>query len=294
MNGEQDLAGRVAELERRLGQETTGKSRRIGRSAAWLAIALLLTVNLWMLWKGRQQAASERIQNHFWVVCHPGASGEERRAALTALVQAGNREWRSARLQHLNLRESRFDGVALDWADMEGCDLTDASMVAASLHGANFQLAKLRRADFSSADLSESFLRKADLIDASFRKANLRSASLEQADMKRADFEEADLGEANLLLGVLNGANLKKARLAWANLDAADFSGADLADANFEGASIRDTYFADSNWWRAVGLPSGTVERFKKEFAPTAEAPEGLRKDYQEWLGKSGGQPSGR
>lgn len=294
MNGEQDLAGQVAALERRLDEGASGRFRPWGRSVAWLAIALLLTGNLWMVWKAQRQAASERVQNHFWVLCQPGASGEDRRAALTALVQAGNREWRSARLQHLSLRESRFDGVALDWADLEGCDLADASMVAASLHGANLQLGKLRRADFSSANLSESFLRKADLVDASFRKANLRSASLEQADMKKADFEEADLGEANLLLGVLAGANLKKARLAWANLDAADLSGADLAGASFEGASIRDTYFADSNWWRAVGLPSGTIERFKKEFAPTAEAPEGLRKDYAEWLGKSGQQPSGR
>ena len=287
MNGEQDLAGRMAALERRLNQRALGRFRRLARSPGWLAIALVLTLNLWMVWEGQRRAASERIQNHFWVVCQPGATGEERRAALTALVRAGNRQWRSAQLQHLDLRESRFDGAALDWADLEGCDLTDASMVAASLHGANLQLGRLRRADLSSADLSESFLRKADLIEASLRKANLRSASLEQADMKKADFEEADLSEANVLLAVLAGANLKRARLAWANLDAADFSGADVAGANFEGSSIRDAYFADCNWWRAVGLPSAALERFKTEFAPTAETPEGLRKDYQEWLRKA-------
>lgn len=288
MNGEHDLANRLAVLEQRLNQRTVRRFGGLCRSVAWLVMALLLTLNLWMVWRASRQAVSERLQNQFWVLCQPGASGEERRAALTALVQAGNREWRSARLQHLSLRQSQFDGVCLDWADFEGCDLTDASLVAASLHGANFQLAKLRRADFSSADLTQSFLRKADLVEASFRKANLRSATLEQADMKKADFEEADLGEANLLLAVLAGASLKNARLAWANLDAADFSETDLAGANFEGASIRDTYFADSNWWRAVGLPSGTIERFKKEFAPGAETPEGLRKDYEDWLGETG------
>ena len=86
--------------------------------------------------------------------------------------------------------------------------------------------------------------------------------------------------EASLLLAVLTRANLTKANLSWANLDAADLTGANLTDTNLEGASLRDTFFGNCNWWRAKGLPTAAIERFKSEFPPSDDAPQELKSDF--------------
>jgi uncharacterized protein YjbI with pentapeptide repeats len=108
---------------------------------------------------------------------------------------------------------------------------------------------------------------------------------MEQSDMVDTNFDRADMTEANLLLAVLTRADLRRANLSWANLDAADLTGANLEDTNLEGASMRDAFFGDSNWWRARGLPSATIERFTKEFPPGNEAPAEFREDFRAWLG---------
>ena len=51
-----------------------------------------------------------------------------------------------------------------------------------------------------------------------------------------------------------------------------------------DNASMRDTDFGDSNWWRARGLKSATMERFKVEFAPSEDAPAGYREDFEKWM----------
>lgn len=285
MDGERDLEARVAAVERLLGESTpSGRQRGFWRWLGWFLLAMMLTANAWMIRRSFEASARNSLQNHFWTLCHAGATGQQRREAFTELLKAGNREWRSARLQNLKLPRADFDGVHLEFADMEGCDLTDSTLVRANLHRANLQLIKFVRADLSYVDLSESFLRKADLTDAIARNAHLPSASLEQSDLINTDLEGANLTEANLLLAVLTGAKLRTANLSWANLDAADLSETDLRGANLEKASIRDTFFADSNWWRAVGLTSETIEEFKREFAPTEKAPAKLKEDYQKWL----------
>jgi len=254
------------------------------RGVAGVLLAVLLTVNVCVLWSVHRQQARSRLESHFWLVCHGGATAEQRRDAFTALVQAGNHQWRGARLQHLKLRGIDLAGAELEMIDLEGSDLTDGMLSKANLRAANLQLTVLAGADLSAAALAESYLRKADLTSANLRGADLRSASLEQTDLIGTDLEEADLTEANLLLAVLTGASLKDAQLAWATLDAADFTGADLAGADLTSASIQDTYFGQTNWWRATGLSTATIQRFKKDFAPGEEDPVDLQKDYQEWL----------
>lgn len=286
MKGESDLQGRVAALEKKL----SGQGVCSGSAGGWLRglgcllVVALLTLNAWVLWKGFDALAADGIQRHFWVVCHQGATDQQRRDAFTELVKAGNREWRSARLAHLKLRRGEFDGADLKLAGMEGCDLTESSMVGVNLRAANLQMAKLVRVDLSLANLSEAILLKADLTGATVRHADLRSATLEQCDLKNTDFEGSVLTEANLLMAVLTDANLQDANLSWANLDAADLRRANLAGANLENATTHDTSFTDSNWWRAVGLPSVIMDRLKKDFAPTSEAPAELQKDYTKWL----------
>ncbi|MHC4177520.1 MAG: pentapeptide repeat-containing protein [Planctomycetota bacterium] len=285
MNNEPDLAARVAALEKLSGHgPRPGRVGSLLRGLGYLLLATLLTLNAWVMWKGFDALDADRIQRHFWVVCHRGATDQQRRDAFTELVKAGNREWRGARLAHLKLRSGEFDGAYLELANMEGCDFTQSTMVGARLRGADLQMAKLVRVDLSLANLAEAFLLKADLTDSTVRRADLRSASLEQCDLKNTNFEGSNLSEANLLLAVLTNANLRKANLSWSNLDAADFHGANLDGTNLENATTRDTCFTDSNWWRAIGLSSETIDRLKQEFAPSSEAPPEFQKDYVKWL----------
>lgn len=285
MKRETDLAQRVAELERQLQvlASSPHKRRRVIGIGGWL-LFVIVTANLWLFWSALADRRASRVEHHFWVVCQPGATAQQRRDSFSTLVRAGNREWRSARLKRLKLKGIDLAGAELEWIDMEGSDLSDANFRSANLRRAGLELTKLVRVNFSLADLSEAFLRKVDLTGADLSRANLRSASLEQSDLVEASFERADMTESNLLLAILTRADLRRANLSWANLDAADLTGADLEDAVLEGASIRDTFFGDSNWWRAKGLPSVVIERFKKEFAPGNKAPVEFQEDYQKWL----------
>ncbi|MHC4405215.1 MAG: pentapeptide repeat-containing protein, partial [Planctomycetota bacterium] len=150
MSSEPDLATRVAELEKLVGrQKGSGRTGGLLGKLGYLLLAALLTLNAWMTWKSFSSLAANRIEHHFWVLCHGGATDEQRRHAFTELVKAGNREWRSARLSHLHLRRGDFDGVQLDQADMEGCDFTLSTMVGASFRGANVQMGKLVDVDLS-------------------------------------------------------------------------------------------------------------------------------------------------
>ncbi|MHB8900881.1 MAG: pentapeptide repeat-containing protein [Thermoguttaceae bacterium] len=258
--------------------------RRPCRALALPLVVLLLTINVWVLWGLVRAQRESRLEHHFWIISQPGATAEQRRDAFTTLVRAGNRQWRSARLKFLKLRGADLAGANLEQIDLQGSDLTDASFKSGNLHRANLELTKLTRADFSLANLSEAYLRKVDLTGANLSRSDLRSASLEQSDLIDAVFERADMTEVNLLLAVLTRADLRRVNLSWANLDAADFSGANLEEANLESASMRDAFFGDSNWWRAKGLPSAVIERFKVEFPPGEEASAEFREDYRLWL----------
>ncbi len=285
MTDETDLAGRVAALERQLKETDSSRSMvREMRSVAGLLLALMFTVNLWVFWGIVREQRKSRLEHQFWVVSQPGATAEQRRDAFTALVVAGNREWRSARLRHLKLRGADLALTNLEMIDLLGSDLSDANFKSANLRRANLELTKLARTDLSLADLSEAFLRKVDLTGADVSRADLRTASLEQSDLVDATFERANMTEANLLLAVLTRTNLKRANLTWANLDAADLTGANLEETDLENASLKDAFFGNCNWWRAKGLPSGVIERFKTEFPPGEESSSALREDYQKWL----------
>jgi uncharacterized protein YjbI with pentapeptide repeats len=275
-----DLAARVAVLERL----ASGRLPRLLQAIGCLLLATLLTMNAWILWRNLSAAAADRLSHHFWVLCREGASEDQRREALTELLRAGHREWRSARLAGLKLRRGDFDGAQLPVAEMTGCDFTQSSLIGANLKGANLRMAKLANADLSSANLAEASLFKADLTHAAVRRARLAGASLEQSSSNNADFEGSDFGEADLLLAVMTKANLRGANLSWSNLDAADLRGANLEGANLENASLFDTDFTDSNWWRAAGLPSDVIDRFRRDFQPTAKASQAFQEDYQKWL----------
>ena len=278
MNSQSDLPARHAETEKTSGRPGPAKH------LAYLLLATLLTLNVWILWRSLDTLSANTIEHQFWLLTHPGATDQQRCDAFVRLLGAGNREWRSARLAHLSLKHADFDGAQLERSELESCDFTQSSFVGANLRKANLQMSTLVRADLSLAILTEAYLFKADLTDATLRGADLRSASLEQGDLKNTDFQGSDLAEANLLLAVMTNANLQNANLSWSNLDATDFHGANLDGANLESASIRDAVFTGSNWWRAVGLSSDAIDRLNRDFPPGDDAPPESQEDYEKWL----------
>ena len=71
---------------------------------AMMALLVLVSLNLWLLDKNLQIQQQVSKEHLFWILCHDGASSEERSRAFVRLLADGNTEWKSARLNRLNLK----------------------------------------------------------------------------------------------------------------------------------------------------------------------------------------------
>lgn len=266
---------------------TTGQGTGLEWLLAGLLVLGLLSGGFLFLRHARRDAELERA---FWVVGHKAFSVAERQAAFQQLVAAGNVEWRGAYLGGLNLADFKLPGVDLHDSDMEGSNLVHATLSRARVRNVRLALADLTDADFSEADVTASNLFKAHLARASFRQARLRGAVLEQVNATDAVFLAADLGEAQLLMADLTGANFTSADLTGASLEAAVLRRANLTFTLMAGVDLKDADFTDANWWRARRLTSEQLAWLNKSFPPTANAPAGLRQDYEAWLKESAGR----
>ena len=254
-----------------------------------LAIALaVLTVNIWMTFRWVEQQRAGSQEHAFWALCHPGFPAAQRERAFSQLVAAGNKEWRCADLQGLNLA-----GIALPGADLQGAMFRQSNLNGANLQRANFrdgslEMADLTGANLSRADLSETQLWRAILHKANLRRANLRAASLEQVRGENTDLILADLSDANCLMANFADARLDGANLSGARLEAAVLKGARLALTRLDGADLKNADFTNANWWRALGLKTAQIESLKQQFAPDETADPAIKKDYAKWLGDAG------
>ena len=252
---------------------------------AVLVLAALVTGNIWLT-KQEQARRQSTLEHDFWVVSHETYPARERAEAFLRLVAAGNREWRSARLDGLSL-----EGVSLPDTDLQRADFKDSKMARAVCTGARFAKSKfintdLTQAELTKADLAAAELFKALLKGAQLRQANLRGAVLQQVDAPDASFAGANLCDAYLLMANLAGANFSAADLTGASLEAAVLKGANLSMARMSGVNLKDADLTDCNWWRARGLAAEQLALLIKNFPPTEQAAASLRDDYQTWLKK--------
>ena len=132
-----------------------------------------------------------------------------------------------------NFRGARLEGIELDGANLSGIKLNGAILRKSSFRGACLAGATLRGAN----------LYKADLRGADLRKANLREANLDAADLRGAD-----LGKAVLQRAHLNDTDLRKANLFKARLNHADLSG----------ATVTDKQLGATKTLKGATLPDGT------------------------------------
>ena len=232
----------------------------------------------------RTELVSNSYQQQFWLLCHGGATDEERKVAFLGLLKAGNTEWRSANLKNLDLSELDLPRIQVENANFENSSLAGSNLANSEFSFSQFQLVDFTDADLSSSNLIESYLLKTVLNNTNFTNASLHNAMIEQVTAHQTNFQQADLSEAHMLLADLTDSNFRGADMTLVNLEAATLEGCDLYGANLEGALLLDADFTDSNWWRALGLGSDVIEDLFRSFPPTSEIKPEWEEDFKNWL----------
>lgn len=143
-----------------------------------------------------------RSNNQVETARRKATSGSE----LITRYQAGERDFRKARLRWAVLLRDDLSGVDLSEADLRGAELDGATLQEvilhdANLHGADLQRANLRGSDLSGADLRGTNLSGANLLSADLGGANLRKADLSWANLSNAIVTENQLTQARSLEG---------------------------------------------------------------------------------------------
>ncbi len=281
-----DLSDRVKALEL-LAARRKNPAFQILNLLGGAILAGLLACNLWLIRQNKLEAAQSATEHLFWVLGHEAYPAQDRARAFTELLLAGNKEWRGAHADDLNLERINLSNVELEGADLSGTILSRGAFAGVKFHKCRLQQTDFADADMTGADLSGSDLLRAVLKRTELRQANLRGTSLEQVEAQNVSLVSAHLTDAYMLMANLTDANLSAADFGGANLEAAIFKGANLALARFTGVNLRDTDFTDCNWWRARGFTTDQLAMLGKKFAPTEASPKALREDYDLWLKSS-------
>lgn len=257
------------------------------RSMMWLvaiAVATLLTINLYLISAQMYRNFATTKENAFWSLCHAGLTPVQRAECFLQLAANGNTEWRSALLDNLDFRGIDMAGVQVESGRLTSCNFSSVRLTGAILEGSALDLSDFTKADLSRAKLRNTTLFKAVLTETDFRNADMLSASLEQSKAQKAKFVAAKMGDAFLAMADLTGADLTGADLSGANLEAAVLKETELALANLYGTRLEDADFTDSNWWRARGLDSQQIEAFVLMFPPTPNSSASRQRDFEIWL----------
>lgn len=130
---------------------------------------------------------------------------------VTELIKkytAGERNFNGITLDYANLQGVTLQGANLAGANLREADLRQANLSQADLSGSNLEDADLRNADLQGTNLSAALLNGASFQQANLKKANLKGAFLEQTDFRKADLTEADLKSTNLNKALLDDTNL--------------------------------------------------------------------------------------
>jgi len=254
-------------------------------------IVALAALNAWMTLRSFQvsEQLADRLdqsdtQRLFWLICHDGGSDGDRTSAFLKLLSAGNTEWKSARLNRLQLGRAELSKLQLEWVTFKDCDFRQADLKQANLKRCSFELSKLNECDFTGSELIECGFLKSDLNEAILREANLRGASFEQAEAKNATLVLADLSGAKLLMADFTGANLTGARMTGTNLEGAIFRKANLSLVRFQDTNVEEADLTNSNWWRSSGLTPNQLKILATKFAPNKDADPNWIKDFALWL----------
>lgn len=250
----------------------------------FLVLLLLSAINLYLTTRLLHEHRELSRQSAFWTLCQPGYDSAARKSAFLLLVADGNKQWRSAILQDMDLQKANLREANLENAIFRRTNLGSANLNAAKLARCSFELADLTNADLNRADVSEGQLYRTILKSAKLNRTILRAANLQEAKAEGAQFLAADLGDSDCLMADFTDATLAGANLTGARLESARFTRANLSLARVQVANIRNADFTNCNWWRARGFNSEKLNWLQKNFSPETNAPAELRQDFAKWL----------
>jgi uncharacterized protein YjbI with pentapeptide repeats len=279
MTDKESVQARIEALENAL-KRPRGSMARVGI----LFLVVLLMGNIWLVNQTLERFRQDDRERLFWVVCQPGYSAPDRKAAFIQLVADDNREWRSAHLALLDLEGTDLSGANVQLADLRRCNLSRSDLRETYLDDTLLSLSDLTDSDLSDSHLERVDLYKAILEKTRFLQSDMRGANLQQANSHEANFVLADLSEANMLMGDFTRANFTGANLTDANLEGAVLTGADLTLTRLTGATLKDADLTNCNWWRARGLRDDQLSFLEEEFPPSERSEVSLLSDYKEWI----------
>lgn len=251
-----------------------------------MAAVVVLTINVWLLSSQVSRMTQSSRERAFWALCHSGTTSTQRTECFLQLVADGNTEWKSAKLEMLDLTGADLSSAELEGAVFSSCELVEADFTDALLNKAGLDNSNISKSVFAGAKIRNATFFKSELAEADFRNADLLSTSFEQARVHGATFVAAKMGDAFLAMTDMTGSDFTGADLSGANLEAAIMKNTNLALANLYGTQLVDTDFTDSNWWRARGLSSAQLDHLTVEYAPTADSTESRQRDFSIWLTK--------
>lgn len=177
-------------------------------------------------------------------------------------------------LSNARLRNSIFNGAALQSGDFSGARVSYASFIGANLHSADFSGAQVSWASFIGATLYGANFHGADAFESKFNHARLREANFSEAKLRGADFSNAYFGNwlfaspsdaTNFAKADLEGAiftknDLTNVDFSHANLSDADFSGANLGYANLSEANLLGTKLMDADLSNSLDLKQDQID----------------------------------
>ena len=282
------LSAELDAIDHELARRGRKSSGRVGRLLIIVGLLALLVAPFYAgLWLAVQELTAEDTRARlFWSLCQKETTAEERIQAFLGLAALGHTEWRSARLQGLDLTGVDLRGAELHGADLKRSKISRAVLSEANLGYSDLSATNLAGSKLIATDLTETFLNEANLDKADLSRARLAGAYMRRIQATGARFNDAVLTRARLNDARLVGVDFRAARLDEANLERANLTGANLNRADLGAASLSGTILTDANWWRAVGLKPDTTNRLIKQFAPSSNAASERVKDYTLWLGE--------
>ena len=261
------------------GAKNAGK----GRTLAWIAIAVVVTFELFVLvgvipWALRGAPAPYS----YWTATARSFVCVD--LSYQKLVNEPSVDYQNLHWQ--NMKEARLEGANLTASVLKRADLSNARLQGAILDQVNLQKARLRHANLEDAALMNASLEGTDLFSANLNRANLFDASLEGAKLRSAQLVSADLPDAKLQGADLSGANLRRANLVRSSFEGAELQNADLQGAAFEGANLRGADLSGAKLKDSLGLTVSQLATTKTLYGADLPAHllEQMRKQYPHLL----------
>ena len=146
------------------------------------------------------------------------------RSASLVGADAGSGRFVRARLEDVDLRESKLRGVRLTDVVAERIDAANGDWGGAQLRRARFSDARLTGLDFSEARIEEASFKACKLEYANFRHSAIKRVSFEDCVLVGADFQGANI-EATLF----SNCRLVEVDFTKASLSLVDLRGSELA-----------------------------------------------------------------